>query len=674
MLRINALRIDINTTKGLYGLDVSFENGLNIVRGNNSSGKSTVFQSILYGLGMEELIGSRNDKAMQSVLKNEVLNDERIKEAEVIESSIKLEISNNSTVTIERFIKSEAKDPRLVQVYYGPVLTNDVQVKSDFMYVHDAGAAVDVKYGFHAFLEAFLGYNLPEVQYNDGALRKLYLQTIFPAFIIEQKVGWSDFLATIPFYNLRDKERRAIEFILKLDSWNIEERKQELKREKQKIEDFWNDTVYKIKDLAKRAACETKGLEDRPFIIDNKNNIYFIYNTPDDSYILDNYLNKLVEEVLNLEEKEVPKIEQVSKEKERELSEANEKYNSYSILLQELINKKNLTSSNLQSVEERLKQIDNELIQNQHHLKVKKFGAQNSILIADGVCPTCGQDVGDSLLSPDTHQVPMSIEENIGYLQAQRSMIQSYIKAHKSDIKKIEVKISTYEEMVSQTRDRIRAIKRDLISDGRLPSIEVLERRIKLRNRLDFYQSVQENLTKLIDELEVVSKGWAEVLKDEAELPKESFSEQDFAKLYSMNKEFVRLLKNFEYGSKSLDDLRISKDKLIPVAEGYYNMKFDSSASDLVRAIFAYTCSLYLVSNKFSANHPKFFMIDEPGTQETANSSLREMFKELQSYSDAQSIIFASFKQSDNDFNETTKGLNFNLIKAEGNKFIRKKG
>jgi hypothetical protein len=74
------------------------------------------------------------------------------KRAEVIESSIYLEIENNSIITIERYIKSDIRDSRLVRVYYGPFLTeNTQQFESTSMYVHDAGAATDVTYGFHAY-------------------------------------------------------------------------------------------------------------------------------------------------------------------------------------------------------------------------------------------------------------------------------------------------------------------------------------------------------------------------------------------------------------------------------------------------------------------------------------------------------------------------------------------
>ncbi|MCU0321725.1 MAG: AAA family ATPase [Chitinophagaceae bacterium] len=677
MLRINAIKININTTKGLYGFDTTFDEKLNIVRGDNSSGKSTLFQSILYGLGMEELIGGRNDKAMQSVLKNEILNHEKVVEAEVIESSIYLEIKNQDTITIERYVKSETKKSQLVQVYYGALLTGEnKQISSDPMYLHDAGSATDIKFGFFAFLEKFLGITLPEVQYNDGSVRKIYLQTIFPGFVIEQKVGWSDFLATIPFYNIRDKEKRAVEFILKLDSWRIEERKQELVRMRQDVEGKWNNVLTKIKELARRAATELKGLDNKPFIINDKSTIYLQYSNQDATYTLAEYISLLFQEVKDIESKEIPNIQDIAKEKEIELGVLSDKYNVGLVQQSDLENRKNTTISNIQTIKDRLSQIDEELTHNKHHLKVKKLGADNNISIASDHCPTCGQDINDSLLSSGTIQIPMNIEQNIGYLEAQKSMAKIYLENHKNELDSIDLQLKIISGQLSIIREKTRAIKKDLISDDRLPSIEIIEQRIRLKNRLDFYVTVDSDFDNLIDEILAVSEEWQNVLSEQEKIPKESFSKDDYSKLKFLNDDFVRLLREFDYGSKSLNDLSISKDKLIPVAEGQYNIKYnmrlDSSASDLVRAIAAYTCSLYSVSEKYSTNHPGLIMLDEPGTQETAISSLRKLFLQLQSYN-AQSIVFASFKQSDNDFQETTNGINFKLIRSSGKKFIVKK-
>lgn len=676
MLKINAIKIAAHSTDGVYGFDTTFSDGLNIVRGDNSAGKSTIFQAILYALGMEELIGARNDKAMQSVLKNEILNSDRIKVADVVESSVLLEIQNEYTVTIERYIRSENRSPKLIRVYYGNLLTgSESDLRSDLMYVHDAGAATDVNFGFFAFLEKFLGITLPEVQYNDGAIRKLYLQNIFPCFAIEQKVGWSDFLATIPFYNLRDKEKRAIEFVLKLDSWHIEEKKQEINQIKQSIETRWFNFYTQIKELARRSASQLNGLDEKPIIIESTNGIFLSIISNEEYYHVSDFIDSLTEQLVEIEEKEIPKIQEISKEKESELSATTERYNLLTVQFNELSNRKNVIDVNINSIQERLTQIEEELVHNKHHLKVKKLALDNNLSLASDMCPTCNQSIVDSLLPQNEVQNPMNIEQNIDYLDAQKSMAKTYLEAHRKEIKRIEQNLNSLENSLVETRSKIRSIKKDLVSDDRLPSVELIEKRIKLKNKIDFYSDVHSQFNMLVATVLQVSSEWKNILIEQEKIPKDSFSKSDHLKLSYLNDEFIRLLKKLDYGSKSLSDLSISKDKLIPVAEGQYNIKYnmrlDSSASDLVRAIAAYTCSLYKVSEKFETNHPRLIMMDEPGTQETAISTLRQLLLELQGYK-AQSIIFASFKQSDNDFAETTTGIDFKLIQSPGKKFITK--
>ena len=70
MIKINAIKIEVNTNSGLFGAEYEFTDGFNIIRGDNTSGKSSLFQSILYCLGFEELIGGKNEKTMQSVPKD----------------------------------------------------------------------------------------------------------------------------------------------------------------------------------------------------------------------------------------------------------------------------------------------------------------------------------------------------------------------------------------------------------------------------------------------------------------------------------------------------------------------------------------------------------------------------------------------------------------------------
>ena len=151
-----------------------------------------------------------------------------------------LEITGLKTVTIKRYIKSDSKKAGYIEVFDGPSLSVPGQYVSSPMYVHDPGSSKeDNPFGFHPFLETLIGWNLPEVQYKNGNYSKLYLQNIFPSFVIEQKGGWTDFLASIPYYALNDKETRAIEFVLNLDSADIQRRKTEIRQAKNNLEIEW---------------------------------------------------------------------------------------------------------------------------------------------------------------------------------------------------------------------------------------------------------------------------------------------------------------------------------------------------------------------------------------------------------------------------------------------------
>jgi hypothetical protein len=672
MLKIKALKITINTDKGVYGTPLlRFSDSLTIIKGFNSTGKSTLFQSIIYCLGLEELIGGKNEKTMQSVLKSEILNNQNSIEANVIESNILLEIEGTSVVTVKRYISSESKNSGLVEVFNGPLLTEPKQYDYIPMYVHDKGAA-DSKnaFGFHSFLEKLVGWELPQVQYKDGSFRKLYLQNIFPSFVIEQKAGWTDFLATIPYYSLLDKETRALEFLLNLDSWKIQQRKSKLKQDKNDLIFDWRNKFNEFKSLANQIACEIRGIGIQPEIINLPNSIYLAYVTEDRTYNITEYINALEEEYEELVVLEIPNIGDQAEEAELRINKLNEQLSNYSINLSSTINKKNLAISKYSSFEERLSGLENDKTQNEYHLKVKKKGAEQGFAIAHDNCPYCSQGLNDSLLPKDIEIVPMQIEDNLEYIKAQINLIKIYILNHKNDISDLEKIVELLNIRISETRSNIRTLKTQLTSDNRLPSIELIEKRLKLKARLDLYRRKYEELSPFQEDFKSLSDEWVQILGAEKDLPK-SLSGFDYKKISELETVFKQLLREFHYRSKPIESISISRDTLLPVVDRY-SLKFDSSASDFTRAIWSYTIALKETSEKFEGNHPKLFILDEPGQQEAGDNDLQFLLKRLGNYGDTQSIVFSSFHQSEATFGACTKDVDFELIDLGVEKFIKK--
>lgn len=672
MLKIKALKININTDKGVYGTPlIQFYDGLTIIKGFNSTGKSTLFQSILYCLGLEELIGGKNEKTMQSVLKSEILNNENQIEARVIESNILLEIEGSSIATVKRYISSESKNSGLVEVFDGPLLTSPNQYDYSPMYVHDKGAADNNNaFGFHSFLEKLIGWELPNVQYKDGSQRKLYLQNIFPGFVIEQKAGWSDFFATIPYYALLDKETRAVEFLLNLDSWKIQQRKSKLKQDRNDLILDWRNKYTEFKSLAHQIACEIRGVSNQPEIIESKNSVYLVYVTEEKTYNLTEYISYLEDEYAKIRDLEIPNVGDQAVESELKINYLNEQLSQLSINLSSVISRKNLTISKYYSFIERLSELENDKVQNEYHLKVKKKGADEGFAIAHDNCPYCNQGLNDSLLPKDIEIVPMQIEENLEYLKAQINLIKIYINNHRSDIDDLEREIERLNNKISETRSHIRTLKTQLVSDNRMPSIELIENRLKLKSRLDLYRRKYEELSSFQEDFKMLSNEWVQILGEERKLPK-SLSRIDHMKISELEQSFKSLLEDFHYRSKALDGISISRDTLLPAVEGY-SLKFDSSASDFTRAIWSYTLALKETSERYGGNHPNLFILDEPEHQDTGDNDFHSLLKRLGAYTNTQSIVFASFHQTESTFVACTEDVEFNLIDLGQEKFINK--
>ncbi len=670
MLKIRALKIEINTTSGLFGTEHKFENGLNIIRGDNTSGKSSLFQSIIYGLGFEELLGGKNEKTMQSVLKDQV-EFPRDKRHNITQSFVYLEIENKEIVTIKRSVTSSTRKSQLIDVFYGALLTGETQeLESRQMWVHDAGGASDEHYGFHLFLTEFLDFNLPEVVTAKGDLHKLYLQQIAPAFIIEQKTGWSDFFATMPYFGMRNTEQRVVEFLLKLDVFENEKRKQQLSSAKQNIKSRWQNLFSKFQNLAERSGGKLIGLENNPSIINNTSGIY-ISLIRDDKPITLADLNEIQKtELATLENQQTVTVGNNLNKNEIALNNLNDKLNQVSLNFELLSPELNFDKEKLKQYEKQIIAVQDDLRKNKGALKVNKMGGDLPTTTAKNICPTCEQDLKDSLLPSDIQQVPMRIEDNISYLDSQERMIKVYIEGQQKTINEKENKLKDYQALAAEIRQQIRDLKKELVQDERLPSVMEIEKRIDLKRKVEFFNSVLENLSPLRDDLKNLSNEYEKILNSESNLPKDFFSSLDRQKLSTLKDNFIQLLKIFNYQSKPFEAIRISTDTYLPVAqktdaEQFYNIKFDSSASDFIRCIWAYTTALLKTSITYDTNHPRLLVFDEPKQQDMSKDSFKKFLNQLSNFKEQQVILFASFENSNESFAEATEGLTYSINKID---------
>ncbi len=668
MLRINVIKIQIVTADGLYGFEQSFQNGLNIIRGNNSSGKSSLFQAILYALGLEELLGGKNEKTMQSVLKDQVeFPDSNFHE--VLQSEVFLEIENKNTITIRRSIISPTESPKLVNIYYGNLLTgNNKYLKKQSMYIHDKGGATDTTYGFHFFLSEFLGWSLPEVINNQGQPAHLYIQQIAPIFMIEQKSGWSDFFSTMPYYGIKQATSRVIEFILNMDIFENQKKKTELNYREDCLKETWKTEYIKISNLARDTRYDLQGLTENPSILNIKE-VFLAKETKNGVIDIESELSLLQKEYEELSQTPVKSVGENAEIFEKELNNLQYILKQKSLLYDVLNSDLLLNEQQLEELKEQLLDVSSDLQKNKSALKITNLGGEIQSEIAVSICPTCHQHIEDSLLPHNVQEIPMSIDENIQYLESKKKMIEKYIEGQSKKCNEYNRNLNILKQELANIRAQIRSLKKDLIEDNRLPSISDIEYRLNLKKKIDFFDRKNDEFNELKEKFRNLSIEYKQLLVSKKNMLESFSSNTDRNKVNDLEFFFKTALNDFKYESKPIETIRISPDDYLPLTQlitgEKYNIRFDSSASDFIRCLWAYYIALMQTSLKYKGNHPNLLMFDEPKQQDMSEEGFKIFLHKLSEFSSEQVLVFASFENKDESFLSATEGLTYNLIRIE---------
>jgi hypothetical protein len=126
---------------------------------------------------------------------------------------------------------------------------------------------------------------------------------------------------------------------------------------------------------------------------------------------------------------------------------------------------------------------------------------------------------------------------------------------------------------------------------------------------------LQDVIATMIDRLKELSGKWNIYLAEKRKLPNRTISDSDREKINLLRKKFIANLKRYNYSSlSSFEGIDIAEESLLPTIDGF-DMKFDSSASDGIRVIWAFTMALLQVSIEKDGNHPSLVIFDEPAQQ-----------------------------------------------------------
>lgn len=647
-LILRKLKLRIVTEQGLFGVEIGFAKGLVILRANNTCGKSTCINSIIYALGLELMLSPQREIPLPHVMTDYV--DYNNEEIVVLESEVMLEVENKNgeVVTILRSVKGE-RDKRLVSVWSGPLLTNPSKhYKQNDYYVLDPGSATKPM-GFHNFIANFIGWDLPKVSRFDQPDCPLYLESIFPLIIIEQKHGWGGIQFNLPtFLRIKEMSKRTIEFILKLDAYNLAIEKQELQKELSLIKQKWETKVKECKALIRPINGEIQGVIYAPTVEWPPPVFPYIVIVSDGKWVpVEEAIKKDIDLLQELD-KEI--IDKPDIDKEKIASELNEERSLLSekeFVISKLFDEIKTDKKQIEAIDERIIALNEDERKNKDLLKIQKYGSKLSLDYTDGTCPTCHQSVNDSLLPQGMKAVSMPIEDNIEFIKSQKKIFSQLRDNMLVSLRLKEKKFNSFREDINNSRARIRALKRTLISDDRLPSVAAIQKRIILEEKINLRKKVIEDFDICVDQFSDFTTDFKRIQERISLLPKDHLSYNDKLKLKALEKSFINQIIQYVFTSIDPKTIEISEINYKPIREGF-NLGFDISASDNIRTIWAYLNALLELSRKFTTNHPGLLIFDEPRQQEASPVSFTELLKQVSTSKEAnQQVIFSTSQEED---------------------------
>jgi len=675
MLRISRLRVEINTIKGTYGIDESFKDGLNFIASfENTCGKSSILAAIYYCLGFEQILGGAGrigSKVLTSAFKTAI--EDNGESLTVTESGAYLEINNgNETRTIYRNIKSESKDNHLVTVYYGNYnsISNNKILSEDY-YVNIQNSATSEK-GFHTFLEEFLHMELPLVRTSDGNERKLYLQMIFASMFIEQKHGWSDILSGMPVFGIRESKKRIVEYILGLDTLKNEKERDRLNIVKTQIEYKWNQLISDFKKAVHSELCEVSNLPIHPQVLSDIDYSRIVVSVLGSASIKEE-IQSLNDEYNGLRQLK-PLVCDNFDALNIELSETETQILAFENRLDEI-------NRSLASCNEAIKRLNSDLIlvksdirNNNDAARLQKFGSETvGGDISSNICPVCKQHIQDNLLNAETVSGFMSIEDNIRHLREQKKMLEFTLGSRKELHKKLNREKDDLEVRLQTLRRLAHTLRSDLFTTTDTEASEaIMLKRIEISNRIERLSKLENTIISLTEQLKGLSVEWNTYLDQKNKLPKKDISESDIEKITLLKKRFIENLKRYHYSSlSSFEGIEISiNSSLLPTIDGF-DMKFDSSASDGIRVIWAFTMALLQVSIEKNGNHPGVIIFDEPAQQSIVPEDMKSFIKTVVEIKKSFQIITAITLNSQEliDIIDNLDTSSYHKILIEGKSF-----
>jgi hypothetical protein len=649
-IRLRHLRLRAETKLGTFGADLPFTVGLNVLWAENTRGKSTCLQGIIYALGLERMLSPRREVPLTYVMTQHLDDPDTHERHPVLESSVWLEVENDrgEIITVKRGVVSNI-DRRLISVFHGPLLTAPTGTyRQQDYFVSDPGAA-QREAGFHRMFATFIGWQLPPVRRYDGSETMLYLEAIFPLLYVEQKAGWSSIPAAFPnYFQIRDVGRRAVEFLLGLETHALELKKQQLELELASSTAAWSAKRDDLLAIALAVNARVEGLPSAPTLsADEIGRAHMLASDGTKWTPLDHIVSSLRARIADLIQVETPTVADTASESEKEVERLMVYVADQNIARSAIFRTRQMEISQKASVTKRLAALEEDLQKNLDAQKLRNLGSTISESFAPDHCPTCTQAIADTLLAQRAGAAIMPVEQNIEYIRAQRGIFQRLSAQADAAIEELDRQLVDATARVNESSSRLRALKSDLVTASGTPSVAVLEERIRAEARLSALEDAVQRFEQQRSTLVTLAREHAQLLSTKNELPKDRLSDADKEKLIGMQALVREQAASYGFTTFPPSELDISHESYKPQREGF-EIGFEMSASDTIRLKWAYQLALLEVARTSKTHHAGLVIFDEPQQQKTAKISFKKLLDRAASARlSGQQVIFATSEDRD---------------------------
>lgn len=493
------------------------------------------------------------------------------------------------------------------------------------------------------------------------------MECMFPLMIIEQKRGWGGIQARMPVhYRIRDVGKRAVEFLLGLDVYDTALRRQRLKEEVDRVRLEWGRVAAEIDALVAPANGVVQGLPKEPVPVWPLHRAPAPVISRDSTWIpLRDAEQRDRQRLTDLEKREIPRVRQISEAATQSLSDAETDLGETEFAIAQLFEEVQIERGQLAALETRIEALEEDVRRNKDVRQLRKMGSSDNFDVEDGACPTCHQPLADSLMPVVGRQEPMTIDDNIAFLESQ---IETFRAVHISSAAALTAKerrFSALRAHADDARATIRSLKETLVAEGQAPSVAAIEERIRLRASIKLLRRVDDQLGDLIERLATLAANWNTVQQQIAQLPKGDLSADDEQKLAELQRLFIEQARQYGVTSLPPQSLGISRESYKPIHDGF-ELEFDLSASDMIRVIWAYLHGLLELSRSKSTNHLGLVIMDEPGQQQMKRVSLRELIARASSAIRFKQQVILATSEEEQNLRSQIAGLPHTYLNFQG--------